>query len=182
MRPIAFIVGADGGPGAALKELARQVGFGQVYNYTSVERAEAEAPAVPLAYFLFAGVTRPARMKPVAQSIRQSAEPRIRFAPLIYFSETPSLDAIRACIAMGFDDVITLPFTLARVEERLERQCGRTLVYYETATYFGPDRRDRLENEEGHSDRGSGGQYRRMEIMRSTSTGISVSDDTHVVI
>ena len=100
---------------------------------------------------------------------------------MIYFSENPSLEAITRCINMGFDDVITLPFTLARVAERIRRQVGRSLTYYETPGYFGPDRRDRVTSPTGGGERRLGGQFRRLEIVRSLSSGISVvRDENHV--
>jgi hypothetical protein len=84
---------------------------------------------------------------------------------------------------MGFDDVIALPVALGSLEERLERQIGRPLVYYETASYFGPDRRGRLAHEEGHSLRGTGGEHRRLEILRSTGNGVKlIKDDVHLMI
>jgi hypothetical protein len=183
MKASAFIVGPDDGPGAALRSLAKQIGFEGVYPHRDIADAERQSAMTPLIYFLFAAAESLASIKPIAALVRASESPRVRFAPMIYFSDSPSLETIRACIGMGFDDIITLPFTLSRVEERLDRQLDRTLVYYETETYFGPDRRNRTENEEGHSGRGSGGQYRRMEIIRAPSFGVNVvSDDTQIVI
>ena len=94
-----------------------------------------------------------------------------RFSPMVYFSESPSLDAIRTCVEMGFDDVITLPFTSTRVSSRLDRLVDHTQVYFETADYLGPDRGVR-------QTRGQrGGQYRRLEIMRTAMSGVSVMRD-----
>jgi hypothetical protein len=183
MRAFAYVVASEGSSGAGLKELARQIGFEAVQDFKTVAAAEQQALATPLIYFLFGAVARPLSLRPIARSIRAAESPRVRFAPTIYFSETPSLEAIRSCINMGFDDIITLPFALGRVEERLDRQLERPLVYYETATYFGPDRRGRLEQEEGHSLRGTGGQYRRIEIVRSSTSGVHViKDDFHVMV
>lgn len=183
MKACAYIVGPENGPAAALKEIARRIGFDSVRPYKSVAIAEQQTRLTPLVYFLFAAVEDPRQLKSIADAIRLSPSKRVRFSPMVYFSESPSLDTIRACIGMGFDDVITLPFTLARIEERLDRQVERTLVYYETDTYFGPDRRGRMEDEPVHSGRGSGGQYRRLEIMRSANAGVNVlKDDLHVVL
>jgi hypothetical protein len=184
MKACAFVVGPDDGPGAVLKHLARQIGFDAVYVFKDITDAERQSVSTPLIFFLFAAVDSLRKLKPVAAAVRTSPSQRVRFSPMIYFSETPSLDAIKACINMGFDDIITLPFSLSRVEERLDRQVDRTLVYYETPTYFGPDRRNRLQNEQGsHSARGSGGQFRRIEIVRSPTAGISVMrDDSQFVV
>jgi hypothetical protein len=183
MRAFAYVAALQGGAGPALKELAHKIGFATVEDFKSVPVAEQQALSTPLIFFLFGAVARPLSLQAVARSIRTAASPRLHFAPMIYFSETPSLETIKTCINMGFDDVITLPYTLGRVEERLERQLERPLSYYETATYFGPDRRGRLEREQDHSQRGTGGQYRRIEIVRSPAHGVDViKDDFHVMV
>ena len=167
LRASAFIVGPNDGPGAALGDLARSIGFAGTLGYSSVIAAEAQAQQTPLLFFLFAAVDDVATLKPVADAIRFSPSRRIRFSPLVYFAESPSLDAIRDCTAMGFDDVITLPFTPKRVLDRLGRLVDRTQVYHETASYLGPERGA------GASDR----QVRRLEIMRNPATGVSVMRD-----
>jgi hypothetical protein len=183
MRAFAYVVASEGSSGAALKDLARQIGFDAVQDFKTVSAAEQQALTTPLVYFLFGAVARPLSLQPIARSIRTAESRRVRFAPMVYLSENPSLDTIRSCINMGFDDIITLPVTLGRVEERLARQFERPLIYYETATYFGPDRRGRLEQEEGHSLRGTGGQYRRIEIVRSPTSGVQViKEDFHVSV
>jgi hypothetical protein len=183
MKACAYVVGPSGGSGAALRDMARKVGFEAVHAYSTVEAAEQQAQTTPLIYFLFAAAKNLAAVKRVAEDVRSSGNPQVRFSPMIYFAETPSLDAIRTCINIGFDDVITLPFTMSRVVERLTRQLEQKLVYFQTDTYFGPDRRGRLEDEAEPSRRGEGGQYRRMEIVRSPLSGISVlSDEMQVVL
>ena len=181
MRACAYVVGE--GTGSVLKDSARQAGFDSVYSYRGVLAAERQAAKTPLIFFLFSPVETLKTLKSVIEAVRASEVPQLRFAPMIYFVESPSLEVIKSCINMGFDDIISLPFTLNRVVQRLSLQVDRTLVYFETPTYFGPDRRNRLEHEEGHARRGTGGQFRRMEIVRTTTAGINVvKDETHVVM
>ena len=182
MRAFAYVVAPEKQAGAALRDLARQVGFEAVHDFIDVLGAERQALLTPLLYFLFSSVSRPFALKPIAQAIRAAQTPRVCFAPMIYFAETASIEVIKGCINMGFDDVIALPVGLGSLEERLERQIARPLVYFETATYFGPDRRGRLEHEEGHSLRGTGGEYRRLEIIRSPAGINVIKDDRHIMI
>ena len=184
MQACAFVVGSDDGQGAALRLLARQVGFEAVFPYRDIADAERQSASTPLIYFLFSAVDRLGKLTRVGEAVRRSQSRRVRFAPMIYFAETPPLDTIRACINVGFDDIITLPVTQSRVEERLERQLYRAVTYYETATYFGPDRRNRLGHEShGHSGRGTGGQHRLLEIVRNPGAGIEIlRDDTQVMV
>jgi len=177
-KATAFIVGPSDGPGAALTEMARHLGFETVLPFAGVTVAEQQMARTPLLYFLFAAVNDVASLKTAADALRFGPSRKVRFSPLIYFSESPSLDGIRACANMGFDDVVTLPFSRERVTERLARQVNHTFPYCETPTYFGPDRRTAAEQAAAER-RGTGiGVNRRYDIIRSFSDGpIVLRDD-----
>lgn len=177
LKATAYIVGPGDGPGAALTDLARSLGFGAVLPFAGAAVADQQTARTPLIFFLFAAVDDVALLKANADAIRFGASRRVRFSPLIYFSESPSPEAIRACAGMGFDDVLTLPFTRERVVERLARQINRSLAYYETPTYFGPDRRSEAEMKAGDRRRGTGGVVRSIDIMRSAADGVTVLRD-----
>ena len=177
MKAAAYIVGPLDGPGAGLTAMAQRLEFGAVLPYAGIMAAEQQASQTPVCFFLFAAVPDVASLRSVAEAIRFSPSRRIRFSPLIYFSESPSIEAITACINMGFDDVITMPFTRTRVMERVRRQIGTNLTYYETAGYFGPDRRDRVTAPKRAAETRVGGQFRRLEIVRNLMTGVNVVRD-----
>lgn len=167
MKACAYVVGPSDGPGAALLDLARELGFPVVLPYTSIAAAEAQSRQTPLLFFLFAAVHDVRVLKAVADQIRFAPTRGIRFSPLLYFSESPSREVISRCIEMGFDDVVTLPFTRPRLLVRLTRLIDRTQVYHETAAYLGPER---------SVHRGTG-QFRRLEIIRTYAAGTSVLRD-----
>jgi DNA-binding response OmpR family regulator len=175
-KATAYIVGPVDGPGAALSDMAKRLGFEAVLPFAGTATAEQQTARTPLLFFLFAAVNDVSTHKDTADAIRFSSSRRVRLSPLIYFSESPSLDGIRACADMGFDDVVTLPFSRERVIERLGRQVNRTVVYYETPTYFGPDRRTQADAAAGER-RGMAGRIRRLEIIRSIGDGPSVIRD-----
>jgi DNA-binding response OmpR family regulator len=177
MKAAAYIVGPLDGPGAGLLEMARRLDFAVVLPYAGIIQAEQQANQTPVCFFLFAAVPDVASLRGVSDAIRFSPSRRIRFSPLIYFSESPSIETITRCINMGFDDVITMPFTRVRVTERINRQIGRNLTYYETAGYFGPDRRDRVTGPKRAAESRQGGQFRRLEIVRNLLTGVNVVRD-----
>ncbi len=177
MKATAFVVGPLDGPGAALTDMARGLKFQAVLPYGGPAMAEQQAMKTPVCYFLFAAVADVGSLHAVADAIRFSPSRKVRFSPLIYFSESPSSQTIQRCINMGFDDVITMPFTQGRLADRLARQVGTNLTYFETSGYFGPDRRERLSGIPLHHQQRGGGQYRRLEIMRSVQTGINVLRD-----
>lgn len=184
MNACAYLVEPAGGADTALRAIASRLGFATVLPYGGIALAEQQLLQTPLCFFLFAAVPAVKSLASAAQAIRFCTSRRLRFSPLIYFAKDASLETIKACINMGFDDIIIEPFSKRRVEERLSRQIGTSLTYYETASYFGPDRRNRLGEQTDHGDHHrNGGQYRRLEIIRNLITGINVvRDDLQVML
>ncbi|MEO6395554.1 MAG: hypothetical protein ABIO40_06550 [Devosia sp.] len=183
MKASAFVVGPQELAGAALIQLALEAGFDPVQPYRGLAKAEAQAHETPLLFFLCAAVADVASLKPMADAIRFSPSRKLRFSPLIYFARKPSTDNIKACINMGFDDVIALPIAAEQLTTRIGRQIGTLQIYYETATYFGPDRRERIGGAETDPRRGGGGEFHRIEIIRSPETGVDVlKDDLQMVL
>ena len=177
MRAFAYVVGSQGGPGAALMDMAQSLGFGGVAPYVGIKAAEQQILQTPICYFLFSAVEDVRNLRSIAETIRFSHGRRLRFSPLIYFAESPSLEFIGACINMGFDDVITLPFTARRLQERIARQIDNSHIYYETSGYFGPDRRGRHNGSQLNGRHRTGGPFRRIEIIRSLANGINIVRD-----
>lgn len=183
MRAYAYIVEPANRPGDALADVARSVGFEGMAPFAGLSQAALQLAQTPICFFLFAATSNLSSYRQVADSIRFSANRRLRFSPMIYFTDAASTEDISTCINMGFDDIITMPFSRQRVVDRLARQIGTPLTYYETASYFGPDRRGRSQLPDRGADTrlSMGGQHRRIEIVRHTSTGVSiVSDNRHV--
>lgn len=177
MQASAFVVGPLDGPGAALMDMARGLKFQAVLPYTGVASAEQQSVRTPICYFLFAAVPDVAGLRNAAEAIRFAPSRKVRFSPLIYFAESPSRETIARCINMGFDDVITIPFRRDLLAQRMARQVGTSLTYYETPGYFGPERRDRGTAVASGAEHRRGGQFRRLEIVRSLVSGINVLRD-----
>lgn len=177
MNIAAYVVGPQDGSGAGLMAMARRVDFSVVLPYGGMMQAEHQVSRTPICFFLFAAVPDVEALRGVAQSIRFSPRRQIRYAPLIYFSESPSSDTIRRCVHMGFDDVITMPFSRVRLQARINRQIGRPLTYFETIDYFGPDRRSHNPAARPSSETRIGGQHRRIEFIRNPITGVHVLRD-----
>jgi hypothetical protein len=151
--------------------------FAAVMPYAGLGAVESQANITPICYFLFAPGVELERMREIAVAIRFCPSRKVRFSPMIYFSDRTSAEAISACINLGFDDIITMPFTRQRVRDRILRQVGPSLTYYETSSYFGPDRRDRVTAPRRPAESRVGGQFRRLEIVRSVTGGVSVLRD-----
>lgn len=175
----AFVVGSPEGAGSTLLDLARSLDFTRAERYHTLGRVERQAAETPLVFFLCAAVADVMSLKPMADAIRYAPSLKLRYSPLIYFAHSLSHDCIKSCIRMGFDDVIALPYSSGSISERLARQVGRVHTYYETATYFGPDRRNRIDDGRSNNSDHGGGEYRRIEIIRNPGTGIDVVRDDY---
>lgn len=163
-------------------DLAHAIGFESVQRYSGLARAEKQVGKTPLVFFLCAAAGDVRTLKPMVDAVRFSPSLKLRFLPLIYFGLEPSLETVKRCISLGFDDVIALPIGGVDAGDRIARQIGRIQTYYETATYFGPDRRNRDggPRRSTGSDHG-GGKFRRIEIRRNPDTGVDViSDDANM--
>lgn len=177
MKAYAYVVGPQDMAWTALFDMAADLGFAGVSSYRGFSQVVEQAGETPVCYFLFSAVRDLASLRPVAEAIRFSPVGQIRFSPMVYCAREPSVETIRACINMGFDDIVALPQPRDRLAQRLERQIGRSMLFYETEGYFGPDRRNRLAPRPAQAPSRQGGPFRRLEIVRSLKGGISVLRD-----
>lgn len=173
----AIIVGDRHGTGAAIYDIAADLGFVFVKAYAPRPMLPLLVQGPPISFVLFGEVPDPAAHLPAIREVRRGSPRSLSFAPLIYFAESPSRDMVTACIGLGFDDIVTMPFTQSRVQARLMQQIEMPLVYFETADYFGPDRR-RLSGPRMADAFLRGLEEiqpaRRYEIRRNLTTGVSI--------
>lgn len=178
----AIVVGDAAGTGEPLLAAAAECGFVFVRHLDldgHVPLSELTAGA-RLSFFLFAEAGDPRVHAPVIAEIRHSPTRELAYAPLAYFTYNGSEDLIDACIGLGFDEVIGMPLSCERLKTGLMRQIETPQVYYETAEYFGPDRRRLSEPRLADAFlRGLNGvpAARRIEFRRSLTTGIAILED-----
>ncbi|UJQ93444.1 hypothetical protein [Mariluticola halotolerans] len=165
----AFVVGASNGPAPALVDAANCAEFARIEPFTRLSAVETALKSVPSCFFLFAPVADISRMGKLVRQIRQSRHAGIRYAPLIYFCNTASREVIRACVTLGFDDVIAMPFSPPYFRKRLTTHMDRPVIYFETRDYLGPDRREEMRTQErGHSQT--------ITFQRHADIGIRIAD------
>jgi hypothetical protein len=163
---------------STLYELAGSIGFAGVSSYRGLSQVEQQSGETPVCYFLFSAVPDIRSLRPIADAIRFSSSRGIRFSPMVYCAEDPSIETTMACINMGFDDIVALPQSASKLRDRLNRQIGQNMVFYETAGYFGPDRRNRVATLKPNPVINRvGGPFRRLEIVRNVLDGVSVLRD-----
>ncbi len=177
----AIVVGDAGGAGEPLLATAAECGFVFVRHYDDqIPLGELVVGAV-LSFFLFAEADDPRDHAPLIGEIRRNPARELAYAPLAYFTYNGSEDLIDTCVGLGFDEVIGMPLTRDRLKAGLMRQIETPQVYYETAEYFGPDRRRLSKPRLADAFlRGLSGVQaaRRIEFRRSVTTGIAILGDS----
>ncbi|MBF0679589.1 MAG: hypothetical protein IR164_11705, partial [Devosia sp.] len=174
MDAYVYIAGPDDDRCAALFDLVSGIGFTGVSSFRGIAQVSEQIARNPICFILCSSVADPRQLRATAAAVRFCDQPSVRFSPLIYLTEHPSIETTMACANMGFDDVVALPQSRAQLRERLEHQVGEMKVYYEASGYFGPDRRRNTVSRRDGADVRQGGPFRRFELIRDARSGISV--------
>ena len=178
MQATAFIIGPEDGSGLGIMDLCLEIGFRAIVRFSKIEEAEQQVKRTPICYFLFNADAASDQIIGISKAIRFSRNRQVRFAPMVCFAENPNQKLVALCIQAGFDDIFAPPFSAKRAEERLNALLERRLMFFETPDYFGPDRRNRMDmKKRNHTDRGKGGDHRRIEITRNVDSGINILHD-----
>lgn len=173
-----FLVGADG-PTDALINNACQTGFDSVKPYPGLGAVERELASVPTVFFLFSPVIDIFALNEIIRPLRSCKRRDVRFSPMIYFCNHASPELIRDCIEVGFDDVVTMPFSHAYFQERLLQQLDRAITYCETGIYFGPVRGVKTAFHSAEEDdqlRTQPGRH--IQFVRRLSSGVEIVGDS----
>ena len=159
-------------------DIAADLGFGMVRPYASIADSERISKVHPINFFLFDYSPEFEKTKAWIDEIRYSQQVRVRFSPLICFVESPSKEIIVECVNAGFDDILTLPWSAQKFKERLLKQVNNKNVYFETDSYFGPDRRRyNKEKQRAGETPAPGFGFRRYEFIRNKQYGVQILQD-----
>lgn len=131
--------------------LAERVGFRLV-----LPAGHTEAASDPVCFFLIDFRADDEEKRQLLLRLRSSPAPALRFAPVIVVVGSCPAEEVMRYIHVGFDDVIALPASAANLSARFEAQLNCERTYYETATYFGPDRRRAPRDELPNANRPAG--------------------------
>lgn len=181
LRAAAFIVADRSALEKPLRDVMREVGLQRVERFARMDVVVQQLSRTPLCFFLFAEVPNPIILSPVLNQIRTHARRQIRFAPLVYFSESPSAATIALCSTLGFDDVLTSPITPRRVRQRLMGLVGRHMNFIESENYVGPDRWYTHPTGLGRGPLGAVHQARILDLRRDFEHGVTVFGERALV-
>jgi len=179
MKSIVFLIGADEVPKSNAKQLATEIGFSEIKNYSNMIEIEQQSISYPVSFFLFEQISNVNIYKEVIESIRSCKRLKLRFSPLILLSDSPTPEFIRQSITIGFDDIISQPYQGSCIKERLAKQIDHSITYYETPKFFGPDRRRNTDNSlTTNINRRGVEKCRQFKFVRNLTNGISITKET----
>ncbi len=161
-----------------IRALMHQTGFKHTRRFPKDPGALSRFGSGPLPFVFIDAATSADKVRHDFAMVRTHAELQVRFLPIIVLSETRAAQTILSYLDLGCDDIVTMPLTGAALLERLKRQVGHVRHYFQTETYFGPDRRQNERGRPGSTDaRGRGNHYfSHFTIERSPRRGISIID------
>ncbi|MCF6343464.1 MAG: hypothetical protein L3J15_02140 [Devosiaceae bacterium] len=160
---------------SSLQNIAQQAKFLTINTHFSIEDIEQQTAHTPVCFILFEHTSDIMVYEELVKEIRSCKRHNIRFFPLIYLCEKPIPAVIRRCITIGFDDVIAGPFDNNPIRKRLMMQFNCEIVYFETPTYFGPDRRRHADKNLSKSSIMRGKEKcLQIKFSRNISGGISI--------
>ncbi len=159
-----------------MRVLMRQAGLKETRPFPKSRESLTQFRNGPLPFVFVDASLSADEVREVFAAVRTHAELPVRFLPIIVLSRSREAQIILHHIELGCDDIVTMPLTAAALLERLKRQVAGVRDYFQTESYFGPDRRRHELGRTGtREDRGSGDHpFRHFTIERSAQHGISV--------
>jgi DNA-binding response OmpR family regulator len=168
---VACLVAETPGQRKTLETLVTRTGFGGL----AIDEAGIGYPAETdrrLPYFFFHSLVPDGLLREGIAKIR--TDERHRFCPAMLIIGECSMNDVLRYISLGFDDIVTLPEAARVLERRFAHQLGTQFSYFETATYFGPDRRRAKRNGDADEQKRPGEfRYVRYLIQRAP-TGVEI--------
>jgi hypothetical protein len=122
-----------------LGSMARGLGFGEIASQHA--RAAMPGAHIQLTYFFADDRTDDSTLLLLLDAVRFEKNQKLRFSPVVLFTDSDSPRVELKYTRFGFDDVIALPLARDVLAERLARQLERPQLYIEAKDYLGPDRR-----------------------------------------
>jgi PleD family two-component response regulator len=172
----AILVAEDKTAATLLERIAAGAGFRAIESVFNPGARPATPAKVKffLVHYQMGDLAKAALLK----SVRSSRDDDLRFSPVVLIIDDCSFEDVLKYIDMGFDDVISLPEKAEVLHGRLSSQINASVVYIQTTSYLGPDRR-RMELEL-RSDHQRQGEFKhsRLTIRRDTALGTKVVGET----
>lgn len=166
-----------------LQQMLRQASFSDIRHFPNTSDTFSEFRRGPLPFIFLHSTVPPEESQKAIKLIRSHNDINVRFLPIIVIAEKGDAERLISFIQQGCDDIILSPFTVGQMLQRLRLQLNRPRDFYQTVSYFGPDRRlHALTKSRAHGGRGHGDHfYRHFSIQRHQLHGIKIlSTEAHI--
>jgi len=151
------------------------IGFMNAVCVSDFESLERSFSKHNINYCFFSQTSEPQQVRAATQAIRFHKDDAVRFSPTILMAKEISRQELGGYISIGFDDIVQYPCTFGTLRTRIKRQLNNVIKYYETAEYFGPDRRNYFVSQSpNHVKRTGLAPYKCISIRRDIFKGVEI--------
>ena len=164
----AILIGRNELQTRTLLAVATKVGFAII---EAPESGDIPTPRTLISFVLVHEDVGDDLLRAVIKAIR-NGDKNVRFSPIIVLGNDCPFETVLQFIHLGVDDVISLPEKREVLIQRFAQQLWSEHAYFETADYFGPDRR-RFETA-GDGRRTGLAAHARYDIQRLPDVGIRI--------
>lgn len=176
-RSSAFIICADGAWSKSSHAVLSEIGFAHIEHIAEADVLRGTSFSRPIQFCFLTPASSHIELRQSVKAIRGHKTDRHRYSPIIMLARALPRQQINDYISMGIDDIVQFPCSLKFMGDRLKRQLNRPLKYFETDSYFGPDRRRHSEGMPDHQEQRRGeADYREYLIQRDPFKGAQVLD------
>jgi DNA-binding response OmpR family regulator len=139
----ALIYAPNADIGRIQKDMLRSSGMRNVTSSAKISEITSLHATAPSSFIL---INEDADLDPkdVIDVLRNSDTSSDTFVPVIFASFVCSEAVVRRCIGIGYDTVLSIPFSKIRLCKTIEKLTQHERTFVKTQTYFGPDRRQGL--------------------------------------
>ncbi|MCZ4273767.1 hypothetical protein [Maritalea porphyrae] len=176
-RCSALVFSADGRWSEAFCANLISIGFMRTFCVNDFESLEQAISRHHINYCFFSQSSQVVQIRAAINAIRTYKDDDVRFSPIILMAKEISKEELRQYIGIGFDDIVQFPCTFDMLRTRAKRQLNNVIKYYETADYFGPDRRNFFGSQtQQHEKRNGLAPYKCLSVRRDVFKGVEVVD------
>ena len=173
----ALVFSADGRWSEAFCTNLKSIGFGETFCVCDFDDLERAISRQNINFCYFSQTSHIDQIRAAMSAIRGYRDDELRFSPVILMAREISRNSLSDYISIGFDDIVRFPCTIDMLSSRTKRQLNTELRYYETESYFGPDRRNYFAANASQLEQRNGSvPYRRHSIQRDVFKGIEITD------
>lgn len=157
----AFIVGPAKGTNLPLKALLSNIGFQAIQSYTRKEFVESDGFYTDRMNVLILKTSSDPEVWgndcKLIRILRTRRDINVALSPVYVVSEEFTQRMVSSFVNAGVDDILMVPSSVGTIRQRMIKSISRPPLFYRTVTYFGPDRRRGIVDQDPEKNSGRNG-------------------------